>query len=120
MTATPRQVVGGETVQVTWGVTEGTADFHDWLGLFVENDPKKCLRHVYVKTNKVSSQPICHPWMANPSCHNLPRTPVAAGLCVLLRGTGDREFLRQLCLANRTTRSLCVHTRARAPRRACA
>jgi hypothetical protein len=56
MTATPRQVVGGETVHVTWGVTEGTAEFHDWLGLFAENDDKKCLRHVYVKTNKVSSR----------------------------------------------------------------
>ena len=56
MTATPRQVVGGETVDVTWGLTEGTAEFHDWLGLFAENDDKKYLRHVYVKTNKVSSR----------------------------------------------------------------
>ena len=53
MTATPRQALAGEVVTLTWGVTEGTAEFHDWLGLFSENDDKKPLRHCYVKTNKV-------------------------------------------------------------------
>ena len=56
MTATPRQVLGGEMVTLTWGVTEGYADFHDWLGLFQENDDKKALKHCYVKGNKVSER----------------------------------------------------------------
>ena len=38
---------------LTWGVTEGSAEIHDWLGLFSENDEKKPLRHCYVKYNKV-------------------------------------------------------------------
>jgi hypothetical protein len=52
MTARPRQVVGGESITLTWGVTEGSAEFHDWLGLFHESDDKKPLRHCYVKGNK--------------------------------------------------------------------
>jgi hypothetical protein len=52
MTATPRSVCGGDIVTLTWGVTEGTAEFQDWLGLFQENDEKKPLRHCYVKNNK--------------------------------------------------------------------
>ena len=49
MTATPRRVAGGESVTLTWGVTQGAAEFHDWLGLFSETDEKKCLRHSYAK-----------------------------------------------------------------------
>jgi len=52
MTATPRSVCGGDIVTLTWGVTEGTAEFQDWLGLFQENDEKRPLLFVYVKNNK--------------------------------------------------------------------
>ena len=113
MTATPRQVVGGETVQVTWGVTEGTADFHDWLGLFVENDPKKCLRHVYVKTNKVSSQPICHPWWQTrpaTTCREPPWQRACVFCCAGL-ATGSSCGS---CASRTVLRVRCVCTRARA------
>jgi len=34
MTATPRNVRGGEIVTLTWGVTEGSAEPLDWIGLY--------------------------------------------------------------------------------------
>ena len=70
MTATPRRVAGGESVTLTWGVTQGAAEFHDWLGLFSETDEKKSLRHSYAKG--------CHrggTWVVE--------APSDAGRCVL-------------------------------------
>lgn len=65
-------------VTLTWGVTEGYADFHDWLGLFQENDDKKSLKHCYVKSNKVSRSTgvmAQATWAALASCRQLVLLP---------------------------------------------
>ncbi len=44
---------------LTWGVTEGDANIHDWIGLFKENDiDTASLRHVYCKVNRYFLSPF--------------------------------------------------------------
>lgn len=51
--ATPSQVTTSDTITITWGVVEGDAEWHDWIGMFREKHPESAsLRHVYCKASR--------------------------------------------------------------------
>lgn len=53
LSASPSVLHPGEKLTLVWGVTEGSPDYYDWIGMFrVGEDQKHCLQHHYCGREK--------------------------------------------------------------------